>query len=163
VEVAFIPTFSDRHWCYVCFKQAHPNAQSNGCGDRAIELSIALETLLGDRDPTEMAYRIRLRSARLLGGPDAEREKNIALIKAAYSIRSIMVHRGRVETNKIKPIGDTKLNPSQIIDAAIALCAAIIKKFICRGSIPDWQAFDRAEHCDEDERIDPTDTPVTSA
>jgi hypothetical protein len=63
-------------------------------GDRAVELSIALETLMGDNATTEMTHKIKVRSVRLIGGSDEVRKKNSAVMNKAYSIRSSLVHTG---------------------------------------------------------------------
>lgn len=62
-------------------------------GDQAMEVSIALETLLADGG-TENTYKIGLRTALLLGGDTVTKQQNRAIVGAAYVMRSALVHSG---------------------------------------------------------------------
>lgn len=114
--------------------------------DRAVELSIALETLLGDNANTEMTHKIKVRSTRLIGGTNEVRRRNAAIINKTYKIRSDLVHKGqRVNADGTEAICEQQMSVSKIIDHAITLCADLTKIIIRRGSIPDWSCFDIAE------------------
>jgi hypothetical protein len=111
-------------------------------GDRAVELSIALETLMGDKATTEMTHKVTVRSVRLLGGPPGVRRKNRRVITEAYNIRSKLVHGSHVKPTATTNIEGKRLTASAIIEAATAICVDLIKLIIHRGSIPDWSEFD---------------------
>ena len=123
-------------------------------GDRAVELSIALEALFGDKhSKTEMTHKITVRAVRLMGGADEVRKKNAAIIKKAYDIRGDLVHTGHVNTAKTRDICGVSMSVSDIIDQAVLICVDLIKIIIRRGTIPDWSIFDITEH---------NNVPVTS-
>ena len=62
--------------------------------DKALELSIALETLLID-SPGEHTFKISLRAALLTSENINTRAANRAIIRAAYTLRSNFVHGGQ--------------------------------------------------------------------
>lgn len=116
-------------------------------GDRAVELSTALEALLGEKDVRiEMTHKIKVRSVRLIGGENKVRMKNAVIIKKAYDIRGDLVHTGHVDAAKSYTICGESMSVSDIIDQAVLICATLIKIIIRRGSIPDWSIFDITEH-----------------
>ena len=114
-------------------------------GDRAVELSTAFETLLGDDTTNEMTHKIKVRSVRILGGTDETRKRNAAVINKAYKIRSKLVHTGHVDATEIFTICGQKMAISEIIENTITMCSELIASIISRGSIPDWSIFDITE------------------
>lgn len=114
-------------------------------GDRAVELSTALETLLGDSGTSEMTHKIKVRSVRLIGGSNETRIRNAAIINKTYSVRSKLVHTGVVNASKEETICGKRLAISDIVDEAIRICTEIIKIIIIRGDVPDWSVFDITE------------------
>ena len=105
-------------------------------GDQAVELSIALEALMGDTATTEITHRIAVRSARMLGGDGSVRAKNGKVIKDAYKIRSQTVH-GQAESRKGRETEKRK-----IIDRTLEICIELVKTIIQQKAIPDWNTFD---------------------
>lgn len=107
--------------------------------DKAIDLGIALEATLlhgtGDADRGELSYRAAIRGATFLGGASDERVKTFNLLRAAYRLRSSAAHTGRIDTTK----KIRELLPAEILSGAAATCAAIARKLIRRGSLPDWE------------------------
>ncbi len=103
--------------------------------DRAIELGIALESLLiaseGENN-TEISYRVRQRGALLGSNTAQERTKISKLIGTMYSLRSSAVHRGKVQESE-----DT----DRILDDAAQLCALLIRQIIKRKGFPDWATW----------------------
>lgn len=114
-------------------------------GDRAVELSTAFETLLGDNATSEMTHKIKVRSVRLLGGTGQVRKRNAAVINKAYDIRSRLVHTGHVDAAGTEAVCGHQMSVSEIINDTITMCADLIKVIIERGSIPDWSIFDITE------------------
>lgn len=129
----------------VALKRLNQAQLRHDVGDRAVELSTAFETLLGDNAKTEMTHKIKVRSVRLIGGPDDLRKKNSAVINKTYSIRSALVHTGVVDATTSDTICGEQMPISKIIDLATIMCADLIKIIIRRGSIPEWQDFDIVE------------------
>lgn len=129
----------------VALKRLNQAQRRHNVGDRAVELSTAFEALLGDDATNEMTHKIKVRSVRLLGGTDEVRKRNAAVINKAYSIRSQLVHTGRVDAAGTEAVCGHRMMVSEIIDNTITMCAALIKLIIERGSIPDWSIFDITE------------------
>lgn len=105
-------------------------------GDRAVELAIAFESLLGDGQQNEVTHKVKVRTVRLLGGDINNRIENSKIIKRVYDLRSRVVHTGNATISDGDP---------DIICKATIICADIIKKVIRQGSIPIWGEFDIAE------------------
>ncbi|MFM0261554.1 hypothetical protein [Paraburkholderia sediminicola] len=114
-------------------------------GDAAVELSTAFEALLGDEATQEMTHKVRVRSVRLIGGPDAIRRANAAVMKKAYDVRSKLVHTGTVDETATEALDGERVPVRQIIDRALLLCVELVKIIIRRGEIPDWSLFDITE------------------
>lgn len=134
-----------QHKVRVALQRLNQAQRRRNVGDRALELSTAFETLLGDDATTEMTHKIKVRSARLVGGPDDVRKKNAAIINKAYEIRSKLVHTGHVDPAKFKIVCGQRMSASDIIDHAVTVCVDLIKIIIRRGSIPNWSIFDITE------------------
>ena len=117
----------------------------HGLGDQAVELATAFETLLGDGN-TEMTHKIRVRSARMIGGSGQQWKKNSDIVNSMYSLRSKMIHTGSVDIGGKERIAGELISRSDVTSAAIGICAAIIRIVIDRGTIPDWSIFDITEH-----------------
>jgi hypothetical protein len=109
-------------------------------GDRAMELAIALEVLLVD-DYGENTYKVALRAALLLGGDDAQRIENRAMVSGLYALRSQLVHDGRIQA-KVRIRGRGKIASSEVITSGTRICAGVIKEILDRADIPDWYEFE---------------------
>lgn len=129
----------------VALQRLNQAQRRHNIGDRAVELSTAFETLLGDNGTTEMTHKIKVRSVRLLGGTAEVRERNAAVIYKAYNIRSKLVHTGSVSATGTETVCGQRMNFSEIINQTILMCADLIKIIIKRGSIPEWSIFDITE------------------
>lgn len=126
----------------VALQRLNQAQRRHSVGDRAVELSIAFETLLGDNGNTEMTHKIKVRSVRLIGGSDEVRMRNAAVINKAYKIRSALVHTGHVNDAQSEGICGQKMSVSDIMDHTTMMCVDLIKIIIRRGSIPNWANFD---------------------
>lgn len=100
--------------------------------DKAIELGIASEAIFLNDDSGkqgELAYRLRLRAAWLLGeGDDSAREKILKLFNTLYEYRSRSVHTGNLKEN----------NAEEILNNAVTRISEAIKILIEKGSWPNW-------------------------
>lgn len=110
-------------------------------GDQAVELSIALETLMGDGQ-SEMTHKIKVRATRMIGGTSEDRQRISTIISRTYDIRSKLVHTGAVNSTKTVDICGIKLSNSDIVKEAIMICVKLIRKIINLTSIPVWNVFD---------------------
>lgn len=113
-------------------------------GDQAMEISVALETLLADGG-TENTYKIGLRTALLLGGDTATRQENRAIVGGAYVMRSALVHSGTVP-NEIKVPRLGKIPADEVAMRAAKICGEVIQCIINRGHIPEWFEFELQPH-----------------
>jgi hypothetical protein len=99
--------------------------------DRAIDLGIALESLLlGDNDHSELSFRLSLRGAWLIGNDDTERLGLQKALKNLYDLRSRAVHSGTIERSA--KTGNT-------IARATEICKALIRKAIELKCDIDWE------------------------
>ena len=109
-------------------------------GDQAMEISIALETLLADGG-TENTYKIGLRAALLLGGDVETMLQNRGIVGGAYVMRSALVHSGAVP-NEIKVPHLGKLPAHEVARRAATICGEVIQRIIIRGNIPAWFEYE---------------------
>ncbi len=125
-------------------------------GDKALELAIAFETLLEDGGNSEMTHKIKVRTARLIGGSVAERERNAAIVGKTYEVRSALVHKGQVDSSKLHKLrsGEDKVSAEKVVALAIDVCAKLIWEILRRQDIPDWAHFDIVEHSEPDGGLD---------
>jgi hypothetical protein len=117
-------------------------------GDKALEVAIAFETLLEDGGNAEMTHKIKVRTARLIGGSAAERERNAAIVGKTYEVRSALVHKGHVDSSMSLRLrqGEAKVSAENVVALAIGVCAKLIWTVLRRQNIPVWTSFDIAEH-----------------
>jgi hypothetical protein len=107
----------------VALQRLNQAQRRRNLGDRAVELSTALETLMGDNATTEMTHKIRTRAVRLIGGLEAKRKSNAAILNKAYNIRSSLVHTGKVDTGKVENVCEQKMSVADIIKHTTCMCA----------------------------------------
>ena len=100
-------------------------------GDRAADLSIALETLLVD-DRGEHRWKVSTRAAMITGWDLSSKLRRRRVVADAYDMRSSLMHSG---TAGDKASGET-------CDEAVRICAAVIRAIIEHGGIPSWPDFD---------------------
>ncbi|AKJ68439.1 hypothetical protein ABW99_09640 [Pandoraea thiooxydans] len=117
-------------------------------GDKALEVAIAFETLLEDGGNAEMTHKIKVRTARLIGGSPAERERNAAIVGKTYEVRSAVVHKGHVDPSMSLRLrqGEAKVSAESVVALAMEVCAKLIWTILRRQNIPVWTSFDVAEH-----------------
>ncbi|WP_284078803.1 HEPN domain-containing protein [Herbaspirillum aquaticum] len=111
-------------------------------GDRAVELSTALECLVGDDAKTEMTHKVKVRAVRLIGGTESQRKKNATIISKSYSIRSSLVHSGKVDLRKKHKVLSEDLTAAEVVEEGLLLSIELVKKILSLGNIPEWDIFD---------------------
>jgi hypothetical protein len=109
-------------------------------GDAAVELSTALEAILG-QGQTELTWQVSLRSALLVPGTKSERLRRRAVVQAIYSLRSAVVHEGMARP-KFSIRGGGKIDASALVAEGKKEAARVIKAVILHGSIPDWFEYE---------------------
>lgn len=107
--------------------------------DKIIDLGIAFEALyLSDiSEPTELAFRLRLRASWFLGKDKAHREKLMKDFNKIYEWRSKSVHTGKLP-KKTKKTPFTSEEVEEFITRAQGLCRESIMKILEDGEFPDW-------------------------
>ena len=108
--------------------------------DRALDLAIALESLLVD-NAGENTYKFGLRAALLLGGSLAQRKHTRAVIGALYALRSTLVHDG-VLPQAVKVAGTGKRPSAEVVKDATVLAGRLLERIVSMGYIPDWYEYE---------------------
>ena len=111
--------------------QTHP-------GDRAIDLSIALEVLFMKTDSGEHSYKNSLRCARLVRTSLGDRRTIFAQVRKLYDMRSDMVHKG--STDNVWTLNGVKVSARDLVESVDVVCTESIRRFLLLGSIPqEWR------------------------
>lgn len=103
--------------------------------DKALELSIALETLLID-SPGEHTFKISLRAALLTAENINTGATNRAMIRALYTLRSNLVHGGQSKS-EVKVDGK-KVSSRDVAKRATKITISVIQSMLTAGKSPDW-------------------------
>jgi Apea-like HEPN len=111
-------------------------------GDRAIDLAIALESLLVD-GAGENTYKVGLRAALLLPVPLEERQRVRSLVSALYAIRSSLMHDGR-PPSEVRVVGSGKRPSAEVVVEATTVCASVLRAILEAGRVPHWYSFELA-------------------
>jgi hypothetical protein len=137
VVVAFLgmPT-DDRNRVRLSLSRFNQAVRRPAHGDRALDLAIALESLLVD-NAGENTYKFGLRAALLLGGSLAQRRHTRAIIGALYALRSTLVHDGVLQQT-VKVTGTGKRPSAEVVEEATVLAGRLLERIISMGCIPDW-------------------------
>lgn len=109
-----------------------------GSGDKAIDIAIALESLLTPDSSTELNFRICLRGALLLESEVGLRKEMRENLARLYKLRSQMVHTG---THKDQ-YGDK--SASQIADLGLEVGCRLVRKLVVDKALPDWTHLELA-------------------
>jgi len=103
-------------------------------GDRAVEVSIALESLTSEPGETsEVTHKTATRTTRMIGGSHEQRQANFRSLKKTYGIRSRLVHSGEVNEDEVSRTE---------VERSIELCADLARRIMNMGAIPRWSDFD---------------------
>jgi hypothetical protein len=100
--------------------------------DRAIDLGIAIETLLLHREggpgaKSELRNKVGMRGAWLLGRTPEEREQVFLVLRKAYDARSQAVHNGTLSPKNIA-----------VLEEADAICTQLLRTVVQMGAYPNW-------------------------
>lgn len=112
-------------------------------GEAALELGIALDSLLGD-GAGELVFKVGLRAALLIGGNLPDRRRRREIVKSAYDLRSKVVHTGKADkTWKFKGL---KMPTKNFVELAVDVTAEVVRKIIILGKIPNWNDVELNGH-----------------
>lgn len=109
--------------------------------DAAIEVGIALESLLSDKHAKDpgIAYQIGMRCAWLLGTSPTTRAELLAFAGAVYSARCDAVHNGSVEREyKVKGRGAVPVQT--LLAEGRGLIRTLLQHMLPMERDPDWRA-----------------------
>lgn len=103
--------------------------------DRALDLGIALESLLLAHQPSkeQLSLQFRLRGAWLLGRDGQHRTELFDTFNKLYSYRSFAAHSGAVAPTKT-PAEEVK----KTLESGLELCGQAICKIVKEGGFPEW-------------------------
>ena len=105
-------------------------------GDAAVEMSTALECLLGDGSG-ELVWKVSLRASIIAGGPTEHRKRVRAIVHALYALRSTVVHTGMSPTSaKVK--GGAPMTSGELTDEGFIVVSEILRAALKLDTMPDW-------------------------
>jgi hypothetical protein len=105
-----------------------------GVGNRAIDASICLEALFGDRNSqSELTSRISLRAALFVSGDLGERQAVRKRVKALYSLRSKAVHAAKLVWSP---------DDREIATDGIKLVGRLLNRLVELRELPDWEIWE---------------------
>ena len=137
VEAYLALTKPTRNTVRLALERLNQAQRRHRIGDRAVELSIAFETLLLRRRSSDKVENITKRLENFLDGTGAVRKKNSAVVNATYDIRSDLVHAGQDAVGH-RWIDGHRVSVLDIVEHATAMCAELIRTVMRRGSLPRW-------------------------
>ena len=109
--------------------------------DKAIELGIALESLYAPAKMSEgIAFAVRTRAARFLGGSPHERHSLVTTLRDVYDLRSRAVHSGRFDADGTKKWRDD-VRVRQVLGEGQRVVGRSLVKAVREGE-PNWEDFD---------------------
>ncbi len=109
----------------------------------ALDLGIAAEALLttGEQSNESISYAVRQRAALLLSKDIQRQQRDFALFKALYELRSAAAH-GRVANSQYRLLkGQPKIETVSLLREAAQRICALVRALLLRAAWPDWDAF----------------------
>jgi hypothetical protein len=103
--------------------------------DAAVELSVALEALLGDGSG-ELTWKLSLRAAILRGGDKDKKLYARSLVTSLYQLRSDVLH-GRGARKSYSVVG-TKISASDLVSKGAVIVAEVLRAALLKGTLPSW-------------------------
>jgi hypothetical protein len=105
--------------------------------DQILDLTIAFEIVVGDGGDGGIGWKVAVRSAQLIGGALAKRQRNRQTLSDLYGFRSKGTHGGDLKASD---------RPKQevIYREASLIYRAVLSSFISLGTLPDWKRIELA-------------------
>ncbi len=107
-----------------------------GAGDQALDVCIALETLLADGQG-ENTFKVALRAALLTEVDLSDRKRVRGVVGASYVMRSAMVHNGKVP-DSVKVVGRGDMSAANVSREAMQACGRVLLEILKRSALPNW-------------------------
>jgi hypothetical protein len=104
--------------------------------DKAIDLGIALESLLGPGHE-EISYKIRLRGTLLVGGNAENKRHTFLYLNKLYSLRSSAAHGDKLDPG-VK-VGGNEVSIDTFLKECCCIVSQIIREIIKSGFVSDWE------------------------
>lgn len=102
-------------------------------GERATEVSICLESLLGDTERFDLTYKLGVRAGLLIGGSLRERLATSELVTDLYRLRGQVVHGKTVQRSE----ADLSL-----VQSVADLAGALVRQLVADGGAPHWRSLE---------------------
>lgn len=131
---------SVRHRLRTAMERVHLAFIRLSPADKALELAIALETLLVD-SPGENTFKIALRAGLLTGEDVQSRAMNRAIISAAYGLRSALMHSGQ-SPKDCKVRGYAKMPAADVAARATEIAVGVVLRILRDRREPDWNLLE---------------------
>jgi Apea-like HEPN len=138
LELASTPALKNR--VHTAMERLHQALVRRSPADKALELAIALETLLVNSQG-EHTFKIALRAALLTAENLEERSRNRAIIEAVYGMRSALMHSGQAPT-ECKLRGYGKKPSVEVAAEAATITSLIIRRVLAERQLPDWNSLE---------------------
>lgn len=107
--------------------------KENRVEDKAINVAIAFEYLLGDQGHTDIVHKIATRTAKFLGGSTDVRTAHFKAVKKMYDIRSKAIHGSNIKKETAELAS---------IESAADICLKVAKLLLSNRRSNDWNKFD---------------------
>ena len=124
---------------HIALEHLHQALSQTAPSRRALEISVALESLLSRGRGS--GFSIALRAALLVSDSVDERMETRALIEAVYKMRNNLVHKGVAET-EVKVKGQGKKSAGEVVGNAAKITALVVRRIIMEGRFPEWNRFE---------------------
>lgn len=103
--------------------------------NRIVDACICLEMIFGDKQTSEIQYRVALRAALFLATDQAERLHIRSQVTKFYAFRSQVVHGTR---------SDWSTDDSKLSDECVALVGRSLWSLVDRKKLPRWRDWELA-------------------
>ncbi len=125
----------DRRRLYIPLNRLNTALRRNDSSDIALELGIALESLLDPGD-TDIAYKVRQRGTYLLGGTAQEKKEKFEKLKRLYELRSRVAHGSEPKTT-VK-INGVEIQTWKFLKDSTNMCSELTRIILMKGFVSDW-------------------------
>ena len=127
---------SDRQRLHIPLSRLNSALRASDDADKALDLGIAIESLLGPAD-TDISYKVRQRGTVLLGGTPNDKRLTFDYLKSLYELRSKVAHGKTIHPSQVK-VGKERMQTHQFLKNCSVICARMIREIIKSGFVSDW-------------------------
>jgi Apea-like HEPN len=131
-------TDSERQRLYIPLSRLNTALRSTDNADKALDLGIAIESLLG-AGQDDISYKVRQRGTLLLGGTSNEKHTTFEHLKKLYALRSKVAHGSTLSSTVT--VNGRAIPTDQFLKECCIICARMIRKVIESGFVSDWDGL----------------------